>query len=130
MEGSVENKTNGDQNMSTMHFLPCSIDYDGPVPVNSFFRIKRSKNGIKAALRGRELVGKEFTLPANVVGLNAVQNRTMDNTESSWDCVGKFDKITVWQHDISPDLSQLQESVDWFEIADSVSEQTTYSIHL
>ncbi len=106
--------------MSTIHFLPCSIEFDGPVAVNSFFQIKQSKNELRSAFRGRELVGKELKLPATVLGINAVQNRQTESTESSWDCVGQFEKINVWQHDIAPDLGQLQDCIDWFEIAEQV----------
>lgn len=108
------------KSMSTVHFLPCSIEFDGPVAVNSFFQIKKSKNEMRSAFRGRELVGKELKLPANILGINAVQNRQTESTESSWDCVGQFDKINVWQHDIAPDLGQLQDCIDWFEIAEQV----------
>ena len=75
---------------------------------------------MRSAFRGRELVGKELKLPTNVLGINAVQNRQTESTESSWDCVGQFDKINVWQHDIAPDLGQLQDCIDWFEIAEQV----------
>lgn len=107
--------------LSTVHYLPCTIDHNGPVPVNSFFQIKKSKNNeLKSAFRGRELVGKEIELPKGVIGVNAVQNSHKDKTESSWDCVGQFEKITVWQHDVAPDLSVIQDCVDWFDIASNV----------
>ena len=117
---SLDQVNQHDKNMSTVHFLPCTIDFDGPVPVNSFFQVKRSKTDLKAAFRGRELVGKELSLPADVLGVNAVQNRPKESSETSWDCVGQFDKITVWQHDVAPDLGQLQDCIDWFEIAEQV----------
>jgi len=116
---ACENELNS-KSMSMVHFLPCSIEFDGPVAVNSFFQIKKSKNELRSAFRGRELVGKELKLPATVLGINAVQNRQTESTESSWDCVGQFDKINVWQHDIAPDLGQLQDCIDWFEIAEQV----------
>eukprot|EP00388_Colpodella_angusta_P035657 GDKK01036678.1.p1 GENE.GDKK01036678.1~~GDKK01036678.1.p1 ORF type:complete len:131 (-),score=10.83 GDKK01036678.1:149-541(-) len=109
-----------DKNLSTVHFLPCTIDFDGPVPVNSFFQVQRAKTELKASFRGRELIGKEMKLPTNVLGVNAIQNRPKEASETSWDCVGQFDKITVWQHDVAPDLGQLQECIDWFEIAEQV----------
>ena len=108
--------------MSTVHYLPCTIDYNGPVPVNSFLQIKKLKNNeLKSAFRGRELVGKEIELHKGVIGVNAVQNSHIDKTESSWECVGQFEKIIVWQHDIAPDLSVIQDCVDWFDIANNVS---------
>lgn len=118
----MEAVQNSQKLMSTVHYLPCTIDHNGPVPVNSFFQIKKQKNGeLKSAFRGRELIGKEIELPKGVIGVNAVQNSHTDKTESSWECVGQFDKVTVWQHDIAPDLGVLQDCMDWFDIASNVS---------
>jgi hypothetical protein len=110
-----------EENLSTVHLLPCTIDFDGPVPVNSFFQIKKSKNDLRSAFRGRELVGNILALPHGVQGVNAVQMKPSEKTETSWDCVGRFKEITVWQHDVAPDVGQLQDCLDWFEIADEVS---------
>ena len=110
---SLDQVNQHDKNMSTVHFLPCTIDFDGPVPVNSFFQVKRSKTDLKAAFRGRELVGKELSLPADVLGVNAVQNRPKESSETSWDCVGQFDKITVWQHDVAARESQSAERLSY-----------------
>jgi hypothetical protein len=105
---------------STIHYLPCTIAHDGPLAVNSFFQIQKTKAGMISSLRGRQLVGKTLPLPPNVTGLNIVQDGTTSKTELSWDCGGHFQEIVVWQHDIAPDLGQLQDCFNWFEIADKV----------
>jgi hypothetical protein len=117
-----------EENLSTVHLLPCTIDFDGPVPVNSFFQIKKAKNDLRSAFRGRELVGSVLTLPDGVQGVNAVQMKPSEKTETAWDCVGRFKEITVWQHDVAPDLGQLQDCIDWFEIADEVRHLITQSV--
>ncbi|KAJ1425495.1 ribonuclease H2, subunit C [Ochromonadaceae sp. CCMP2298] len=58
---------------SSLHLLPCDIDYDGPAPVNSFFQMQVSERGARGkargavelvgAFRGRELVGAQMSLP-------------------------------------------------------------------
>jgi hypothetical protein len=112
------------QNKSTMHFLPCTIDYNGPAPVNSFFHVSKVKINFKSALRGRELIGTELQLTDGVVGINAVQSKPIDNTETVWNTTGEFDKIMIWQHDLAPDLVPMQDLLDWFAIADKVRVNT------
>ena len=110
-----------DTKQSSVHLLPCSIDFDGPLDVNSFFRIeKKNKAEYRSAFRGRELIGKDFNLPHDILGINVVQGATASKTEITWDCEGEFKRIVIWQHDLAPELSQLQDKVDWFAVAEKV----------
>ncbi len=119
MEGLDASSLN-EEKLSTVHFLPCTIDFDGPLAVNSFFQIQQTKTGLRSSLRGRELIGKELALPAGVVGINAIQDSLKSKTETTWDCTGQFSEITVWQHDIAPDMGQMQDCFQWFDIAQKV----------
>lgn len=122
MDANTDNeKISLKENGSAIHYLPCSIEHDGPLPVSSFFQVQTAKTGLVSSLRGRELVGKVMPLPDGVVGLNIVQGSATSKTELSWDCSGHFDEITVWQHDVAPDLGQVQECMNWFDIAEKVS---------
>jgi len=39
---------------SSIHLLPCNIDYNGPAPIKTFFKINKKDNKIyEAQLRGR-----------------------------------------------------------------------------
>ena len=118
------NDDNNSHMMSSMHYLPCNIHYDGSSEVNSFFQIKslKSSNKLQSFFRGRELIGQELLLSdRNVIGINATQKQPESNTELNWEVTGNFNKITVWQHDVAPDLTHFEEALEWFEIANEVS---------
>lgn len=112
---------------STVHLLPCSIAHNGPAPIKSFFLIKEEKDGTKIShIRGRELKGKTVTLPPQVVGLCVTQRANGDKGVASahagkvWTAENHFNSLTVWQHDLSPDLQFIEDSMDWFQIAANV----------
>jgi hypothetical protein len=103
---------------SEVHLLPCNIHYDGPAPVESYFHPKESspKGEFTANFRGRKLVGEVVELPANTEGaILEVLNKESVSIHTS------FHQIHIWDHDLKPDARLLQESFDWFEIADAVS---------
>lgn len=111
--------------MSTIHYLPCKIHYNVPTDVNNYFQITKTNNNnkheLKSAFRGRELIGKEVLLSANnIIGIHAVQHPPKEKCEMIWEVVGSYDKITMWQHDIAPDLSTLNHAIEWFDIANQV----------
>jgi hypothetical protein len=107
---------------SVMHLLPCNIEFDGTAPVSSYFQISEGKREqMIAHFRGRELVGRKLKLPDGVIGLNAVQDTRKQSDNINWEITGNFDEVNVWQHDIAMDLTQINESLEWFELAESVS---------
>jgi hypothetical protein len=56
---------NNDSN-SAVHFLPCSILYDGPTLITPFFKVKDDEERPKlkrAHFRGRKLLGTEVSPP-------------------------------------------------------------------
>ena len=57
---------------STVHMLPCSLNFDGSAPVSDYFKIKPvegSKNLKESHFRGRALVGVQVPLPEGVKGI-------------------------------------------------------------
>ena len=119
--------------------MPFSIDYNGTAPVNSYMRVCELKGELHTHFRGRELVGSEVKLPAGVRGVHAVpsaqklgtspaasnnNNRSSDksdNPDGSLEVEGEFSSFFVWQHDVAPNMAQVEEALDWFEVAESVS---------
>lgn len=124
----TSNSTDCASNMSSVHMLPCNVSHDGPVDVKSFFQVRTTKSDLRAAFRGRELVGKEVKLPTGVLGINARQTAPAQKTEAAFECEGHFDSMTVWQHDVAPDLGSIQDCLDWFEICSKVSAMLVHII--
>ena len=124
--------------LSVIHLLPCSIDYDGSAPVNSFFHVAQEADGtLTSHLRGRELKGKVYTLEKSTATdpLTAKNGTEVDvphresvvglcigqSADSKWTVEGHFAAIRVWEHDTLPDLSLIDNCVSWFATADCVS---------
>ena len=117
---------------SELHLLPCNIEYDGPAPVKSYFIQKNAKNGDKIAyLRGHELVGEVVDVSKDWVGTVAVKASNKSNLDSEHDHTkgrnevnfmveGKFDSFTIWQHDAAPNMAQVEELLEWKEVANSL----------
>jgi hypothetical protein len=108
---------------SIVNLLPCRIDYDGPAPVNSYFRIKRkrkrddTKDILLSHFRGRQLTGLELNLTKDVIGFHVNSSDTIPNhfyIESS------FKSVRVWEHDKQPDTTELEDVLQWFDVAKSV----------
>lgn len=124
---------------STVHLLPCSIEYDGTAPVKSFFHVTHEVDQtMRSHLRGRELKGRTIELDAPLpqnseVGLAAVKILQHDKANiiglcvgdsgnKNWVVEGQFTTLNVWEHDTLPDISLVDDRLSWFSIADSVSE--------
>jgi len=116
---------------SSLNLLPCSIEYNGPAPIESHFQIAESQTlkdenkTFTAHFRGRALKGCQVKLPDSVIGITAIDkhpNRLVLNDTIQWEAIGTFDSIKIWEHDVLPNLDQFQECMDWFQIAQSVRE--------
>lgn len=117
---------------SELHLLPCNIQYDGPAPVKSFFIQKNGKNNDKIAyLRGHELVGEVVDISKDWLGVVAVKASNKSNLDSEQDpskgrhevnmlAEGSFDSFTLWQHDVAPNMAQVEELLEWRDVANSL----------
>jgi hypothetical protein len=79
--------------------------------------VKDDKCGGKLShFRGRELKGTVVDIPNDVHGLCVA-----DTSGGRWTVEGKFSKIHVWEHDIKPDPSVVNDCIAWLSVAKSVS---------
>ena len=132
----MDSGSNPTSTESTVHFLPCSIDYDGTAPVRSFFNIiQEDGEHLTSHLRGRKLKGvvsqletsasktaassetsNESRSEESLIGLHLT-----DNGDRKWVVDGHFSKINVWEHDNLSDTSRLDDCLSWITIANHAS---------
>ena len=113
-----------DPKSSIVHLLPCNIHHDGPAPVKNYFQTKHvtkkqntNKEYLVSNFRGRRLEGLNVPLPPSTVGCIVHTNRTDKNLEVH----STFNSLTVWEHDHVPSEEVMNNSLDYFEIANIVS---------
>ena len=105
---------------SVVHLLPCDIEFNGSAPVNSYFQTNSKDGEAVAHFRGRLLVEKRIALPEGVTGVHCVQDTRKSVNEVNWEVAGTFKEFHLWQHDVVPDLNQMNEIIDWFQCANEV----------
>ena len=111
--------TSSQATVPAIHYLPCSIDFDGPSQISSYFKVEaNSPNQWTSAFRGHELKGVTVHLPSNMHGylLSRAdpQERLVHVTE-------KFEDFVHWDHDTRPEENAFLDQLEWLEIAQSVS---------
>ena len=122
---------------SKLHYLPCSIDYDGTAAIKSFFHVEHTKRGgdlcLKSHLRGHKLSGREIQLSSSVTEKSSSEKKgdsqnaslvglcVRDGGNMDWVVEGKFNSISEWTHGETFDSSQIEHHLSWFLIADQVS---------
>lgn len=126
----------GSNPTSTVHFLPCSIDYNGSAPVKSFFQIQPEDDGsLTSHLRGRKLKGiisQLETSASKTAATSETSNESRceetfiglhltDNGDRKWVVDGHFSTINVWEHDNLSDTSRLDDCLSWITIANHVN---------
>ena len=95
--------------------------------MNNFFKVnasEKTKNQelLSSHFRGRELKGKEYKLKDGVLGFNMIQGEVVEgSSETVWEAAGVFDNMKVWDHDVEPNLSFMDECMDWLDVASCVS---------
>lgn len=109
-------------NNNTIHHLPCSIDYNGPAPIEDYFRIAecsaRGEGKYVSHFRGRQLFGERVKLPGDVQGLCV--RSTPSGLLPKWSVKGKFDEIMAWEHDRLPETTSIKNMAEWMELSDAV----------
>jgi hypothetical protein len=109
-------------NNNTIHHLPCSIDYDGPAPIEDYFRVSECKTRgpgkLVSHFRGRQLFGERVKLPADIQILNV--RSTPSGLLPKWSVRGRFEEIIAWEHDRLPETTSVKNMVDWMELASAV----------
>jgi len=107
---------------SSIHYLPCSMTYDGPSEVNSYFLVQQKADGLlSSSIRGRQLTGEKMQLNSNGVNVHGLcVTKSGNGLDARLEITGRFDSMTVWQHDANPDCNQVREYTDFFEINNAV----------
>ena len=124
IRGEIIRENSDRQNLrseSNVHYLPCSVKYDGPANINAYFKTTSSETNpyeLTSRFRGRELKGKRIALPIGVVGFFLASDGLGSKSVS---IRGHFRSLTIWDHDIAPDTAPISDQFDWLEISKAVS---------
>eukprot|EP00775_Hariotina_reticulata_P012855 gene12855-biopygen14742 len=116
---------------NSVHWLPFSIGLDGPANVSEYFVPDSQPNAegegfhVRATFRGRRLKGTQRPLPDGYEGLilKPCQSAAAatDTEQRSWQALGQFQQLTVWNHDAVPASTDWhQRCLDWLLLADKV----------
>ena len=112
------------KNLSDVQYLPCDIDYVGSTDINAYFKVTTSADGgLRSQIRGHELIGEKMHISSPelpVTGLLVTRGTRVGGEGTRLEVTGAFDSITVWQHDAKPDIQQIRDYIEWFEIANAV----------
>jgi hypothetical protein len=116
-----------EKKLSVIHLLPCNIHHDGPAPIQNYFQTRQiskdqssNKEYFVANFRGRRIEGLAVQLPENTVGCVVHTNRTDKQIEVH----STFDHLTVWEHDQIPSENVMDQSLEYFDMANIVSTTT------
>lgn len=106
-----------------IQLLPFEINYNGPAKINSYFLVdhKVSTNQKISHFRGRRLIGKDVLFPEKIIGLHGLVKKDIISGKGTIDPIETFPQITVWQHDIAPEIGNLEECFNWLELTSEVS---------
>jgi hypothetical protein len=123
-ESSAAPTSSAGVSLSTVHHLPCSIDYVGPAPVQNYFLVSKMLEMLDdgkyvSHFRGRKLFGEKKMVPANLQGMH-VQETHSSGAIPKWEVRGEFKEIIFWEHDRLPDASSFRSMVEWNELSSAV----------
>jgi hypothetical protein len=114
-------------NTVDINIMPFQLTYDGPAPIQQYMKYEKQSNGtIKSHFRGREIIGKTITLPDHLNGLVVSKSKVTGPVETT----AAFQNITIWEHDLEPDISTVKNLLDWFDVAKSVSFNSIENIEI
>jgi len=112
------------KSLSDVQYLPCDIDYVGSTEINAYFKVFTSSDGmLHSQIRGHELIGEKMPISTPelpVTGLLVTKGTQVGGEGTRLEVTGVFNSITVWQHDAKPDISQVRDYIDWFDVANAV----------
>jgi hypothetical protein len=114
----INNNNNNNNGAVEINIMPFKLAYDGPAPIQQYMKYEKQPNGtIRSHFRGREIIGKTMALPDHLNGLVVSKPKSTGPVETT----SAFQNITLWEHDLEPDMSTVQNLLDWFDVANSVS---------
>ena len=97
--------------------MPCKIEHTGKANVQRYFIVDEEKK--ESAFRGRKLCAKELALSENAKGFVLEKSKG----DTTWRCIGKFEKINLWEADDHKGTRDLHASniQDWIDISNLVN---------
>lgn len=110
----------------SINLLPCAVEADCPAPVAQYFDPTfRDHKGANydyqtATFRGRELAGREVSLPAGFRGvvLREQQRVSTDLEDRHVTVTGTFDKLQYWNLETVPSANdKFVQALQWIDIA-------------
>ncbi|GAQ87367.1 ribonuclease H2 subunit C [Klebsormidium nitens] len=127
----------------TLHHLPCSIGYNGPANVHSFFQPKSTGSTfdgvtiVEAAFRGRKLLGATVDIPAGYQGL-VLAKRPLDASHEKegeaiqeWTAEATFSALSYWKHDTTPSSADgVRRCFGWLQLADLIHSPVDGATHM
>ncbi|XP_058053501.1 ribonuclease H2 subunit C [Anopheles bellator] len=107
-----------------LHYLPATIDGDGPANVEKFFTpyTTECQDGtVQNALRGYPLQGKAMALPAGHTGviLQETKKPLSDDEDRNLTFAGAFRDFTYWNYDRNPSRNDpLAKALNWLQLSE------------
>lgn len=108
------------EGQSGVNVLPFSIDHDGPAPISTFFIVREEDGPEVAHFRGRKLVKKSIKLPESLTGLHIVVPSNQKSDENKLEINSAFKDIALWGHHSAPNTQDIDQCLDWLELANVV----------
>ena len=106
-----------EQKQLDVNFMPFSISYNGPAPISKYMQVADNGGKLSSHFRGREIKGEVITLPNSITGALVSKPSVTDTTVH---VLGTFQEVKLWEHDIAPNTSLVNDLFDWSDIAQSV----------
>jgi hypothetical protein len=122
VDSSASNGDHVENTTASVNYLPCSIQYDGPASASTYFLIKeKTDSTLEAYFRGRKLMGKEFSFPENICAAHAVLQKEGNPNSIRCKVMDEIPKMNIWEHNKLPSVCEIEETLDWIEVAAAVS---------
>ncbi|KAK8815608.1 hypothetical protein WA538_004734, partial [Blastocystis sp. DL] len=109
---------------STVHHIPCEIQYTGRAPVSDYFVVNSEQPVREAMLRGRLLRGKEIVMPKGIEGV-VMMRSTGANRKETVEGIASFTKATQWYTDSIPKDNEggvFDHCLEWMKVSDAINE--------
>ncbi|XP_052870253.1 ribonuclease H2 subunit C [Anopheles cruzii] len=108
-----------------LHYIPATIDGDGPANVEKFFTpytTECQQDGtVQNALRGYPLQGKAMTLPDGYKGviLQETKKPLSNDEDRNLTFAGAFRDLTYWNYDRHPSRNDpLAKALNWLQLSE------------
>ncbi|KAJ2942488.1 hypothetical protein O0L34_g16093 [Tuta absoluta] len=108
------------------HYVPCTIDSDGPANVQKYFETyvaEDGSGGYTASFRGYPLDGTKMTLPEGYRAVLATEAKRplAENADRRFQVAGGFKEFVYWNWDKKPSKNDnVAKALDWADISEAI----------